>query len=365
MAKTRFLAAASHDLRQPVQALTMYMAALQREPSAAARSDLMLRMNQSLQALGGMFDVLLDVSRLDAGLLPVNAAPLRLDTLLERLVDEHRLPAHERGLALRLRLPREPAAAGESDAVLLEGCLRNLLDNALKYTPRGGVVVRLRALTASNQWRIEVRDTGPGIAPAMLALVFHEFFQIGNEERDRSKGLGLGLSIVKRTAALLGHPLGLESRSARGSCFHLAVPRVTMAADSAEHADTLPPSPLSLIVIDDDAAVRDSLAALLQRWGHQVLQGSDSHDAVLQWETRGQPPQSGAIVDMRLRAGRTGLDAIADLRHRIGGGLPALVLTGDTAPARLRLLADAGQPWLSKPLMPMRLRSWLQGLARA
>ena len=209
----------------------MYMAALQREPSAAARSDLMLRMNQSLQALGGMFDVLLDVSRLDAGLVPVNAAPLRLDTLLERLVDEHRLPAHERGLALRLRLPRESAAAGESDAVLLEGCLRNLLDNALKYTPRGGVVVRLRALTASNQWRIEVRDTGPGIAPAMLALVFHEFFQIGNEERDRSKGLGLGLSIVKRTAALLGHPLGLESRPARGSCFHLAVPRGRKAGE--------------------------------------------------------------------------------------------------------------------------------------
>lgn len=360
-AKTRFLAAASHDLRQPVQALAMYMAALQREPSAVARHELMTRMNQSLQALGGLFDVLLDVSRLDAGLVPVHAAPLRVDALLRRLVDEVLLLAEQRGLRLRLRLP-DDAAATVSDAVLLEGCLRNLLDNAIKYTERGGVVVRLRARPGG--WRVEVRDTGIGIDTALQSQVFHEFFQVGNEERDRSKGLGLGLSIVKRTAALLGHPLGLRSRVGRGSCFHLDLPHHAVPADdvAAVPANVGEPSALGLIVIDDDASVRDSLAALLERWGHRVMQGSDAPDALAQWQRLGRPAVSAAIVDLRLRAGRTGLQAIADLRSDVGAAMPALVVTGDIAPSRLRLLADANQPWLPKPLMPMRLRSWLQAL---
>jgi len=360
-AKTRFLAAASHDLRQPVQALAMYMAALQREPSATVRHDLMARMNQSLQSLGSLFDVLLDVSRLDAGLVPVHVAPLALDALLRRLVDEHRLPAEQRGLQVRLRLPSE-AAATASDAVLLEGCLRNLLDNALKYTPQGGVVVRLRA--TANGWRVEVRDTGIGIDAASQAQVFQEFYQVGNEERDRSKGLGLGLAIVKRTAALLGHPLGLRSRAGRGSCFHIELPRSdALPADAAAGVgDADMQAALGLVVIDDDAQVRDSLAALLERWGHQVVQGGDAAEALLHWRALGQPMLDAAIVDLRLRAGRSGLQAIVDLRTGLGHALPALVVTGDIAPDRLRRLADAGQPWLPKPLMPMRLRSWLQAL---
>jgi len=360
-AKTRFLAAASHDLRQPVQALVMYMAALQREPSAAVRHDLMARMNQSLQSLGSLFDVLLDVSRLDAGLVPVHPLPLRLDVLLRRLVDEHRLAAEQRGLGLRLRLPHE-AAGTHSDAVLLEGCLRNLLDNALKYTPRGGVVLRLHA--KATGWRFEVRDTGIGIDPALQPQVFQEFFQVGNEERDRSKGLGLGLSIVKRTAALLGHPLGLRSRPGRGSSFHIDLPRseVPPADEAAAPGDTGERAALGLLVIDDDAQVRDSLGALLERWGHHVVQGSDASEALGQWRAQGEPALDAAIVDLRLRAGRSGLQAIADLRACLGVALPALVITGDIAPDRLRRLADAGQPWLPKPLMPMRLRSWLQAL---
>ncbi len=360
-AKTRFLAAASHDLRQPVQALAMYMAALQREPSAPARNDLMTRMNQSLQALGSLFDVLLDVSRLDAGLVPVHPAALRLDDLLRRLVDEYMLLAQQRNLRLRVRLPPE-AAATVSDAVLLEGCLRNLLDNALKYTARGGVIVRLRPNAAG--WRVEVRDTGIGIDATVQAQVFHEFFQVGNEERDRSKGLGLGLSIVKRTAALLGHPLGLRSRAGRGSCFYIDVPRqAVLATDAAAvAAQGAEPTALGLIVIDDDASVRDSLGALLERWGHRVMEGNDAPEALLQWQQLGCPAVDAAIIDLRLRGGRTGLQAIADLRAGIGATLPALVVTGDIAPSRLRLLTDAGQPWLPKPLMPMRLRSWLQAL---
>jgi len=364
-AKTRFLAAASHDLRQPVQALAMYLAALEREPAAAQRRSLVVRMGASLTSLGRLFDALLDLSQLDAGLVRLHRAPLRLDALLQRMVDEHQLGARERGLQLRLHLPRGvPAAAADSDAALLERCLRNLIDNALKYTARGGCVVRLREAGPAH-WRVEVRDTGAGIEPAAQELVFQEFFQVGNDERDRSRGLGLGLSIVKRTAALLRHPLGLRSRPGTGSCFWIDLPRVPWHAD---HAPAPAPGhegesdALTLIVIDDDAQVRDGLTALLERWGHGVLPGADVPDAIAHWLGAGRLPVHGAIVDLRLRHGRTGLQAIAELRTRLGQPLPALVLTGDVTPDRLKLLNDAGQPWLQKPVMPLRLRSWLKGL---
>ncbi len=376
-AKTRFLAAASHDLRQPVQALTMYMAALKLETEAGQRDRLTERMEQSLHALSGLFDVLLDVSRLDAGQVTPNPAPLRLDGLLERLVDEHRLRAHERGLGLRLRLPAAGADAGAppvtvSDAVLLERCLRNLIDNALKYTARGGLVVRLkaagtRAEATAPAWRIEVRDTGAGIAPELQQQVFEEFFQVGNEERDRAKGLGLGLSIVRRVALLLGHPLGLRSAPGRGSCFWIDVPQLHgPAADAAgpeSHAAKAGVATLTLAVIDDDAHVRDSLGALLQRWGHRVFPGADADGALAAWQRGGRPRLDGALVDLRLHGGASGLETIAQLRRRVAARLPALVITGDTAPDRLARLKAADQPWLPKPVMPMRLRSWLNGLA--
>ena len=378
-AKTRFLASASHDLRQPVQALTMYMAALKLEGESQQRHGLMNRMDQSLHALSSMFDVLLDVSRLDAGLVNVHRGVVRLDELLARLVDEHLLRAEERRLKLRLRLPSVVhSLATHSDAVLLERCLRNLIDNALKYTVRGGVVVRLRAMPGSgndsasdgasdsatdsaNGWRIEVRDTGPGIAPELQEQVFEEFFQVGNEERDRAKGLGLGLAIVRRMTGLLGHRMSLGSRLDRGCCFSIDLPRVELPAPGARPAgptDTTQRA-LGLIVIDDDAQVRDSLAALLERWGHRVMQGASADDVLRAWQRSGRPAVDAAIVDLRLRGGATGLEMIQQLRHELRPALPALVVTGDIAPLRLQQLSDAAQDWLPKPLAPMRLRSWL------
>ena len=363
-AKTRFLAAASHDLRQPVQALAMYLAALEREPAAAQRQLLAERMGTSLQSLGHLFDALLDLSRLDAGLVRVQRAPLRLDALLRRLVDEHQLKAQERGLQIRLRLPAPGHAAGvDSDAALLERCLRNLIDNALKYTERGGCVVRLREF-GSALWRVEVRDTGAGIEPALHDLVFQEFFQVGNDERDSRRGLGLGLSILKRTAAMLQHPLGLRSRPGSGSCFWIELPRVAWQSDDtlAQPRDEGADDSMGVIVIDDDTQVRDALVALLERWGHRVLAGADAAEALDRWQAAGRPPVHAAIVDLRLRQGCTGLQAIAELQAELGVQLPSLVVTGDVTPERLKLLADAGQPWLQKPVMPLRLRSWLQGL---
>jgi signal transduction histidine kinase len=366
-AKTRFLAAASHDLRQPVQALALYMAALQGERSGPARTELMARMDHSVQALGSLFDVLLDVSRFDAGLVPVHLAPLNLDRLLHRLADEYTLAAERRGLQLRLHLPTSTTlpAVALSDTVLLESCLRNLLGNAIKYTERGGVVLRLRALPLSEHWRVEVRDTGIGIEPSAQALVFQEFFQVDNDARDRRHGLGLGLSIVQRTAALLAHPLCLRSRPGRGSCFSLDLPRTQVQAEAAQPAQQPESSArFCVAVVDDDAAVRDSLVTLLQRWGYPTVQGADAASALADWQRLGQPTLGAAIVDLRLPGGQTGLQAIAQLRQHSHASLPSLVVTGDISADRLRLLAEAGQAWLPKPVMPLGLRSWLQSVAR-
>lgn len=371
LAKTRFLAAASHDLRQPVQALVMYMAALQREALTPAQAGMVERMAQSLAALGGMFDTLLDISRLDAGIVPVDLQPLPLRPLLWRLHDELKPSAAARGLAWRLHLPRLQGQTNgaallltRSDAVLLERCLRNLLDNALKYTAQGGVLLALRrhGPAAARRWRLQVVDTGIGMTPEVQARVFEEFYQADNPERDRTRGLGLGLAIVQRLLRLLGHPLQLRSRPGRGSCLTLdlpalpepAPPAVPTAAPGSDRA-------LCVMVVDDDADVRDSLVALLERWGHQALAGPDDAALLLAWQQAGRPAVHAVLADLRLRGSLTGVAVVQRLRAALGRPLPALVITGDIAPDRLTLLRDSGLPWLPKPVMPMRLRSWLQG----
>lgn len=381
-AKTRFLAAASHDLRQPVQALAMNMAALQGEPLSPAQARLVGRMAQSLDALGRMFDGLLDISRLDAGIVPAHPEPLALRPLLQRLVDEHQARAAAAGLVLRLRLPRHAVAPmTRSDASLLERCLRNLLDNALKYTPHGGVLLALRALgpagegAGDRRWRIDVIDTGIGMAPEVQSRVFEEFYQADNPERDRARGLGLGGSIVLRIGQLLGHPLQLRSRPGRGTRVSIELPALDEpastgpAARPVESAGSVaaasPAGGLCVLVVDDDADVRDSLVAVLERWGHVALAGADPTEVMRRWQRAGCPPAQALVCDLRLRGAHDGVAAVGELRQTFGATLPALVVTGDTAPDRLQRLRASGLPWLSKPVMPMRLRSWLAGIAAA
>jgi signal transduction histidine kinase/CheY-like chemotaxis protein len=367
-AKTRFLAAASHDLRQPVQALALNMAALEIEARAAgtpAQHELVQRMGASLQALTQMFDVLLDISRLDAGIVPVNPQPVALAPLLRRLHDELAASAAARGLRLALHLPARAAEpTTTTDRVLLERCLRNLLDNAMKYTARGGVLLALRP--RAGGWVVQVVDTGAGMAPEVLARACEEFYQADNPERDRRRGLGLGLAIVQRMLRLLGHPLQLASRRGHGTTATLTL---TAAAPAATEDESDLPSQRSppgvLAIVDDDADVRDGLAALLQRWGHAVVWGTDDEALMAAWAAAGRPPVQAVISDLRLARHRTGLQAVAALRHQWGAALPALVITGDIAPERLQALRDSGLPWLAKPVMPMRLRSWVASLPPA
>ena len=387
LAKTRFLAAASHDLRQPVQALALNMAALEQSDVTPAQAQLVQRMGRSLQALGQMFDVLLDISRLDAGIVPVAAQPLDLRPLLLRLHDEVSATAAARGLQLRLRLPKHTVASGmplltRTDPVLLERCLRNLLDNAIKYTLQGKVLLALRpgGLDAEGglAWRLQVWDTGIGMTPEVQTRVFEEFFQADNPERDRARGLGLGLAIVHRLASLLGHDLRLCSQAGQGTRLQMSVPRLAAREIASVTKLAAPASggqaPLCVAVIDDDADVREGLVTVLERWGHTVLAGPD-HVAVLKrWHAIGRPPVQAIVSDLRLRGSLTGVQAVAALRSAWSLGspttqqaqtpaqpewVPALVISGDVSPERLQLLRESGLPWLPKPVMPMRLRSWL------
>jgi CheY-like chemotaxis protein len=321
-------------------------------------------MGRSLQALGQMFDVLLDISRLDAGIVPVALQPLPLAPLLQRLADELADLAAARGLRLRLWLPAEAAGATtRTDPVLLERCLRNLLDNALKYTATGAVLLALRP--RAGGWQVQVSDTGPGMSAAVLARACEEFFQADNPERDRRRGLGLGLSIVQRMLRLMGHEMALQSRPGHGTTAAVRLPRLAPAPSAPRPggAAAAPAAGGVVGVIDDDAEVRSSLTALLQRWGHAVLEGADAQALLAAWHAAGRPPVQAVITDLRLAAQHTGIEAVQLLRQAWQQPVPALVITGDIAPDRLQALRASALPWLAKPVMPMRLRGWLAALA--
>ncbi len=372
LAKTRFLAAASHDLRQPVQALMMYTASLKLEPVTEAQHALISRVDESVTALARMFDGLLDISRLDAGVVATHTRQLNLASLAQRLADENGALAAAQGLTARLRLPRGVARAAivtRSDPMMLERCLRNLLDNARKYTPSGGLVLAIRPRDAAGQalWRIEIRDTGIGIHPQHQVQVFDEFFQVDADTRraDEARGMGLGLAIVQRMVRLLGHDLGLQSRAGFGTRVWIDVPRLAPIAPdigAAPDSGVQGFAPLRVAVIEDDAAVRNAISALLMRWGHRVYAGRTAAEALATWRSQGGAALHAVITDLRLGTGGDGLAMVAQLRQEMGDALPALVVTGESAPEALQRLRDSGLPWLPKPVPPVRLRSWLQGV---
>lgn len=358
-AKTAFLAAASHDLRQPVHALGLYLGALGQHALAAAPREIVERMSRSLVALESMLDRLLDISRIDAGALVPQPRPFDLAAMLYRLADDFAAEAAERGLRLHARV----AAVGgpvtaRADPQLVERILRNLLANALKYTSAGGVLLscRPRGVVTAPRWRVEVWDTGVGIAPEEQSRVFEEFYQAGNPERDRRAGLGLGLSIVHRLARLLDVPLALHSRLGHGTRLVLDLPRTFGAVRAS--VEEVEPSLLAgccVAVVEDDPEVRDAMVALLAGWGCEVVVGADGDD--VRRSAGARVPQA-LIADLRLRNGRDGLEELARLRS-VWGALPALMVSGDSAPERVRLLQDSGLPWLPKPVAAGRLRSWL------
>ncbi len=362
-AKTRFLAAASHDLRQPIHALGLLFATLADRVRDATTAPLLEQIDSAVDAVDSMLNSLLDISKLDAGVVRPEVGPVNLAAVLQRLNNDHQPIAKVTGNRLRVRV-RPVDVAVRSDAAMLQRILANLVSNALRYTVNGRVLVGVRRRRESI--RIEVYDNGPGIPVDALDDIFLEFHQLGNPERDRRKGLGLGLAIVKRLAGLLGHRIEVRSVVGRGSCFSITLPVSAEAPRSA--TTTAPAAELGaelfgkrVLVLDDDVAVRDAMSSLLERWGCEVITTSTPEEAEAGIASGPGLPDM-LIVDYRLRQDASGIETIGRLHDLAGTRIPALVITGDTAPDRLREAEESGYPLLHKPVKPAQLRTVMRQL---
>ena len=352
--KTRFLAAASHDLRQPLHAIALFGAVLQKELQGHASERHAASLMRAVASLGNSLDAMLDVSRLDAGVMARVMQAMPLNTLFQSLDHVFSVRASERDLQLRLRA--SPLWV-RSDPQLLQRMLANLVENALKYTVQGGVLVVARA-RGDEVW-IDVRDTGLGIAPEHLERIFEEFYQVDNPGRDRSQGLGIGLSIVQRLSHLLEHPVRVRSRPGRGSLFRVVLPvaaGVAVANWQSESSGRFRLGgqrlPTRVLVLDDEIQIQDAMLALLRAYAVEALAVGDEAqaEAVLAEASHQGRPYQALLCDFRLAGGADGLDAGRRLQSRHGPGLALLLITGETAPERLQKVRDSKVTVLFKPV---------------
>ena len=354
LAKSRFLAAASHDLRQPLHSLRLFTATLEMQTRNSEHKTLVRQIDSSVKSLEELFNALLDISKLDAGTIHVERSDIYLDRMLMRLESEFTPLARKKNLHFSVQLDGQVV---DTDAMLLERLIRNLLGNAFRYTKEGRVRVTSK-LEDGRVW-ILINDTGIGIAQADQARVFEEFVQLGNTERDRSQGIGLGLSIVKRLADLLDVELQLTSAEGAGSTFRIGVPLGNAALcqltdalpeSSSDHIDSL-----FILVIDDEEEVCLAVEGLLETWGCIVMCANSGDAASKQLKEIGDTPDL-VISDYRLREGETGGDVIHRLRKELAFDVPAIILSGDIAPERLQDIHALGFPLLHKPCEPEALR---------
>ena len=356
-AKSRFLAAASHDLRQPVHALSLFVAALRPRVTDREAVRMLDHIDSSVQAMGGLFNGLLDISRLDAGVVEVSTQSFAIQPLLERICRDFAADAAAKKIELRLR---PTSAAAFSDPLLVERIVRNIVSNAIAYTDRGRVLVgcRRRGRTVC----VQVWDTGRGIPPEEQGRIFQEFYQVGNPERDRGRGVGLGLAIVKRLTALLAHPLRMRSQPERGSMFSLELPFSDAPVDAApralDAARDVPGSGTGLIlVVDDEAAIQVAMKDMLEGWGFKAIIAGSCDELLARLADCPDRPAL-IICDYRLRAHENGIRVIDRLRAEYNDDdIPGMLITGDTAPDRLREAQESGLLLLHKPVSNSRLRA--------
>jgi signal transduction histidine kinase/CheY-like chemotaxis protein len=363
-AKTQFFAAASHDLRQPLHALGLFAEALRQRSRDDESVQLVTSINQSVDALEGLFSELLDITKIDAGGVDPKPSHFRVGELFRRLKLHFEPTAFEKGLALRFRGEAYHAYA---DPTLVDRILRNLLSNAIRYTNDGSVLVSCRR--RGERLLLQVWDTGVGIRPREQEHIFEEFYQVASDvvlEAHQRKGLGLGLAIVKRLADLMGAPLALRSEPGRGSVFTLELPagravRADAAVLAAKALVGLTLDGRRIVVVEDEPAVRSGLDVLLKSWGAQV-QAYDSVGACERGLLQAPPdaPRPDLVIaDYRLENGRTGVDAIAALRGRWGAELPAIVVTGSTMTVHETQAQQNDFHLLVKPVVPNKLRAMI------
>jgi signal transduction histidine kinase len=343
-AKTRFLAAASHDLRQPIHTLSLFSGALNMRRLDSRTRHISENIDGAVKALSSQLDALLDMSKLDAGVVPVNREKMDLAALLHRLEEGIRDVARAAGIEIRRRCP--PEAHTITDEALLERILSNILTNAVTYNTDCALEIDVEPL--GDDWQLTIADTGAGIDPKEHPHIFEEFYQVQVPGRERGRGLGLGLSIVARLASLLDLKMTFRSQPGQGTAFGFTLPRVdvTLSHLPEEREPGGPLSGIRALVVDDEKTVRDGMRLLLEMLGCEVdlAHGTDGALAC----ARAAVPNI-ALVDYRLRGKDSGLHTIRRLREECPD-LPAIIISGDTGPERLREARTAGVMLLSKPV---------------
>lgn len=359
-AKSRFFSAASHDLRQPAHALGMFVARLNQLPKDPSSAELVAGVDASVRALQDMLNMFFDYSRLDALSSSVTLRPVQVEAVFAQLRLFFTSLAAQKGVRLRLR----PSSYWvQSDPVLLQRVLLNLVGNALQYTHSGSILISCRPGPGPTQARIEVRDSGIGIATQHHEKIFEEFFQVHNQERDRSKGLGLGLSMVARSCTLLGHGIALRSGLGCGSRFTLTLTLAESGQTARAPAAVTPAcagtqAHQHILLIEDDALGRQALQGLLQSWGYHVSVARDAASACAL--LRDKPAPDFVISDYRLPGPHHGIDAIHMLRAACAQPVAACLISGDTG-TDIRQQTQAAQlTLLQKPVSPAKLRSLLR-----
>jgi signal transduction histidine kinase len=355
-AKSRFLAAASHDLRQPLHALGLFVAQLRSTTAANDRVHIIDRVDAAVATMNELFNALLDISKLDAGVLTPQISDFPIAQLLKRIETTFAGPAREKDLSFRI-IPSE--AWVHTDFILLERILLNLVSNAVRYTQQGGIVVGCRKRGAAL--RIEVWDTGPGIPEDQRQKIFGEFYRMG--ESRQGAGLGLGLAIVDRLCGLLGHRLELRSTPGQGSRFSVTVPSAKPAAAAVGSPATVPASAdrfkeKVVVVVDDDPLILDGMSGLLRSWGCRVVTATTGEAAIDVLVKQGSVPDL-IVSDFHLPNGQTGLRVIGKVRSAFQADIPAFLISGDINPEPAKEARDKGFHLLHKPVPPMALRAML------
>jgi two-component system CheB/CheR fusion protein len=350
LGKSRFLAAASHDLRQPLQTLSLLRGILAKRIKDQSGARLIGKLDETLGAMSGMLNTLLDINQLEAGIVRPEISEFPVGILLDRLKTEFAYHVAPKQLGWHV------VASGlsvRSDQRLLEQTLRNLLSNAVKYTERGKILLGCRR--RGDKLRLEVWDTGIGIPEGQLGAIFEEFHQLDNAARERNRGIGLGLSIVQRISDLLGHTVDVRSWLGHGSVFAIEVPlaegeqRLPSGADEVE-AIAGPTG--TILIVEDDPAVREMLELLFEGEGHRTIAVAGSREALALAARGALPPEVMIIADYNLPGDLTGAETVARLREALDCEIPAIILTGDISSDTLRKVAEARCVHLSKPAEP-------------
>lgn len=362
VAKSRFLAAASHDLRQPLHAMGLFLSALRNGEHDPKKMQIIDDMSQSAEALNGLFKSLLDVSRLDAEIIEFNPVHIPASRLFDALRAQFSQQAAKKNVQLHLQADEHVL---HCDVILLERVLRNLLSNAVQYTHSGSITLNCES-NENGDKLITLEDTGIGIPAEFVDDVFSEYYQLNNPSRDRGKGLGLGLAIVRRLCDLMGLPLEMESVEGEGTVFRVVVPAGDPALivndDAPSHG--MVSAARHVLVIDDERQVRQSMRHMLEGWGCEVMLASSARDALKVLALSDVVPDI-IVSDYRLGDNMNGVDAVETVRESVEASIPAILVTGDTSPERLKEVAHTGLNLLHKPVSPSELNELMQKLFEA